>query len=379
MLAAFLVLKVSSAAAAGEASILITPQSGSFVEGSTFESSIFIDTGPNNINAIDLIIKFPPDLLQVAEASTGRSIISAWTAQPEVSNTSGTLKFTGGIVPGINTSRGLISSVKFRVKKAGKAEIFLSNESSVIREGGISVGLIKNRAVLDLLIAPPLGPVVLSPSHLDPARFYKNGNVTLEWDRDVNVVGYSYSFNNDPQDIPDNLVDIKNNRIQLENVQSGIWYFHIKQIREGIWGETTHFPVRVDTIPPESFSPRIGNLVALISRQKVVSFATTDKHSGINHYEIAIVDKDQAIDSSPLFVEAKSPYKLPVSKGPVVVVVRAYDKAGNIRDESVSDEFALGTFFKENWVWMVIILMLTGAGAIHMRRKHNHKHGRRLK
>src|SRR3989338_75828 len=63
LLAAFLVLKVSSAAAAGEASILITPQSGSFVEGSTFESSIFIDTGPNNINAIDLIIKFPPDLL----------------------------------------------------------------------------------------------------------------------------------------------------------------------------------------------------------------------------------------------------------------------------------------------------------------------------
>ena len=251
----------------------------------------------------------------------------------------------------------------------------LSDQSSVVKEDGIEVKIIKNRAIFDLLPASPLGPVVLSPSHLNSALFYKDSNVTLEWNREINVSGYSYSFNSDPQDIPDNVIDTKNNRIQFEDVKSGAWYFHIKQMREGLWGETTHLSVRVDTVPPEPFNPQIGSLSALIGSQQVVSFATIDKHSGVDHYEIAVVDKNQAVDAAPLFIEAKSPYKLSTAntKGPAVIIVRAYDKAGNIREEKVSNEFILTVFLTQNWIWLVIIVILSALGWAHMRSRHSHK------
>ena len=67
-----------------------------------------------------------------------------------------------------------------------------------------------------------------------------------------------------------------------------------------------------------------------------MTFFTTDLLSGIDHYEVGIIDKTKPLTDLPAFVEAQSPYPLPVfTSGDLRVIVRAVDRAGNIRDESV--------------------------------------------
>lgn len=53
--------------------------------------------------------------------------------------------------------------------------------------------------------------------------------------------------------------------------------------------------------------------------------------SGIDYYEVSVVDiSDPRSSASPFFIEAVSPYKIPFeSSNKCVVLVNAYDKAGN--------------------------------------------------
>ncbi|MEK7498935.1 MAG: hypothetical protein AAB611_03715, partial [Patescibacteria group bacterium] len=66
----------------------------------------------------------------------------------------------------------------------------------------------------------------------------------------------------------------------------------------------------------------------------MVEFATTDIHSGIDHYELKIIPltlsaKGDDPLEQPLFVESESPYGIsPLELGKYDVIVRAYDKAG---------------------------------------------------
>ena len=67
-----------------------------------------------------------------------------------------------------------------------------------------------------------------------------------------------------------------------------------------------------------------------------MSFFTTDTLSGIDHYEVGIIDRDASADLSPVFIEAQSPYQIPsYTSTNLHAVVRAVDRAGNVRDESI--------------------------------------------
>jgi len=62
--------------------ISITPQTGTFAEGATFEVPIFINTKGRSVNAIDLNILFDKDRLSVVKPSGGKSIIGIWVQPP---------------------------------------------------------------------------------------------------------------------------------------------------------------------------------------------------------------------------------------------------------------------------------------------------------
>ncbi len=79
-----------------------------------------------------------------------------------------------------------------------------------------------------------------------------------------------------------------------------------------------------DNTPPEPFTPLVSNDPKLFGGKLALIFATQDKGSGIDHYEVR--------EGSGPFMTVTSPYILKNQKADASIIVRAFDKAGNMRD-----------------------------------------------
>ncbi len=151
----------------------------------------------------------------------------------------------------------------------------------------------------------------------------------------------------------------------FDKISDGLWYFHTKAIKKGVWGTTGHFLIRIDTAPPADFKPKVDYLVAaiILTERTLVSFFTTDNLSGVDHYEVGVIDKNQPLTESPVFVQADSPFQVPLIKdGKLEVIVRAVDRAGNVRDSSIPVEapFIITQFVADYIVYILLGIILLG-------------------
>ena len=358
---------------AQSASLYLSPQSGTFSIGSTFNISAQLNTGGNDVNALEVNLKFDPKMIQVVSPTVGKSFVSIWITQPKFSNTGGTIDFQGGVPsPGINTSSGLVSTITFRAITPGKTQIEVLKNSKVLLNDGLGTNILTSigRGFYDIIIPPPEGPEVFSPTHPDQNKWYRDNNVTFKWEAQIGVTGFSYKFNQDFSSVPDTVSEGNFTSISYSNVKSGIWYFHLRAEKSGVWGGVSTFLVRIDNIPPAEFPIEIE-----ARSRPIAHFVTTDSLSGISHYEIKFVNLTKNVegDESNLFIEASSPYMGPdLEIGKYLAVVRAYDNAGNLRDSEsefkVTPEGILPVLFfiTENGVvlfgifipWWLVILIL---------------------
>jgi len=325
--------------AKGESACLyLSPSSGSFLVGSTFTVSIFLNTEGSEINLVWADLKFPPKILQVTSPTTGSSFISEWIIPPNYSNERGMVSFRGGIPGGIITSAGLVSSVTFRAVASGQAKIELSKESKVLLNDGQGTDVLTNirGGEYQVLIAPSEGPKTFSPTHPNPNIWYPDSSPSFSWEKGKDITDFSWSFDQNYQARPDGISDGNETLISFPNVEDGIWYFHIRQGEKGIWGKTTNVPVKIDTSPPNDFEPKVETYSKLVGYQTMVYFRTKDNFSGIDHYEINIIDLSVSPSTQSFFTEVTSPYKVPFQKaGKYNAIIRAIDKAGNIRESEV--------------------------------------------
>jgi len=361
----------------GGASIYLSPLTGTFHLGDTFGVSIFVNTGGNDVNAIKINLKFDPKKIQVVGPSGGRSIISVWVSQPSYSNVDGILTFQGGVPsPGFNTSSGLISTVTFRAITPGSVVISVQDNSNVLLNDGKGTDILGStgRGLYDIIMPPPEGPEVFSSSHPDQNNWYKDNNPTIQWEEKESVIDFSYSIDKDFRGFPDNISEGLGHSVSYTNLEDGIWYFHIKAKKGNVWGGVTHYILKIDSTPPAAFNLNFESSAAsIISTQyPIISFVTTDALSGIDHYELKSINLGKTGDGetgeTEFFVEATSPYRLSLDSGPVQVIVRAHDKAGNWRDTSEKIQvLPLGKFIitregVQFWViflkWWLIILIL---------------------
>lgn len=320
------------------AEIFFAPQTGSFIEGTTFDVPIFINTRGSSINTIELNIKFDADKINVVKPSGGKSIIGLWVESPVYDNTKGTLRFTGVIPNGINSNSGLIATMSFVAKSTGQATISVRDSSHILTNDGVGtpINYESNRATYTILPKPPEGVTIFSETHPFQNRWYNNKNATLAWNQDTGVTGFSVAFDNKPTTIPGNTVTNTEPIQTYENLGDGLWYIHVKALKRGVWGSTSHFAVKIDATPPASFTPEINFLTAVVINRALVSFFTTDSLSGMDHYEVGVIDKSKAVSESPTFFQTESPYQIPFeSIENSRVIVRAVDLAGNIRDEYI--------------------------------------------
>ncbi|MCH7828251.1 hypothetical protein IH982_00035 [Patescibacteria group bacterium] len=376
-------LLFGAAGTTAQAAILsVGPVGGTFTAGSTFNMSVFLDTEGEAVNAIGVSIGFPPDKLQVVSPSIGQSIIGVWTAAPSVNNQTGRIQLQGGIPGGVTTSNGLITTVTFRVTSVGSAFVRFLDDSVVLLHDGVGTDALyeTGNGIYELILPPPAGPAVISQTHPEQSRWYPNPNITFTWISQEDVDGYSWVFNKEPVDIPDDIINGSRTKVGYTNLGDGIYYFHIKAFQTQSWGGVTHFAAKIDASPPAEFPINIEGSSRTTNRQPSIRFATTDVLSGMDYYTLKIVplslkatpSDGRASINQPLFIEIESPYIVsPLELGTYDVIVRAHDKAGNLREvikrfSIVSSPFQfirgeglqITSTFLISWIWFWILSML---------------------
>ena len=338
-----------------QATFFFAPHSGTFIENSTFDVSIYLDSKGESVNTIDMTLRFDPSKLQIVHSLGGRSIIGIWLEPPSYSNTSGTMHLTGTIPNGIVTQSGLITTITFKANVSGTAKVWLSDTTLVLANDGqgSNVKLTLDESRYFISPTPPGGVRVFSETHPYSDHWYNNNNPTFAWEKEEGVSQFSYLLDNKPFTTPDNQTNLTTDTIKgYENLPDGLWYFHIKAKKQGVWGGTTHFLARIDTAPPAQFTPSVDVLsAAVIKSRGLVSFFTTDALSGLDHYEVGVLSESDPQDSSPAFTETEGPYQIPgYLNKKIHIIVRAYDRAGNIQTAtaSASPVSFLGLLVKSN-------------------------------
>ncbi len=347
-----------------KARVFISPPSETVTEGSTFNISVYLDTEGNSANTIDLTVQFPPDKLAIVSPSGGTSLIQVWLQPPTYSNTAGSIHYAGVIPNGVVTASGLVSTITFKALSPGEADVVIAPESSILANDGRGTEMNTEfgRGAYVIEPQPPGGVTVFSPTHPFPSQWYNNNNPVIQWDRDPGVTDFSYVLDNQPNTIPGDTPNTTGTTAAYQNLGDGLWYFHIKARKAGVWGSTTNFLMQIDTQPPAVFTPVVDLLDGAQNNTALISFFTTDPLSGIDHYEVAVIDNQAPAVVSPVFVQAESPYQLSVPKtgGSYHVIVRAFDRAGNIRDATVDVVIAAPfiEFLKQHDMAIIIGLLL---------------------
>ncbi len=318
---------------AAGATLKLSPSSGVYEVGALVDISMIVDTGGEAINAVAATLQFPADKLQVVNPAASTSFISIWVTAPTYSNTDGTVTFQGGLPnPGIKTSAGVISTITFRVKAPGPVTLKYAPSARVLKNDGQGTNILTatSTAEIVLKVPPPAGPEVSSPTHGDQNSWFNNSQIQFVWTGIEAAIGYSYIFDQSPKTIPDETSDSTATAVSVQASSDGVWFFHLRAKTE-TWGGVTTFPVQIDTTPPAGFSPLLDKKVITTEDIPSVRFTTTDAASGIDHFEIKVLAKDQQQSGvNTLFIEGASPFtltKLPA--GDYSVIVKAIDRAGN--------------------------------------------------
>lgn len=324
------------------------PRSGTFTVGTEFQLPVYMDTEGAEVKEVTLEILFDPDMVSVVRPSSGRSLFDSWVESPTYDNEKGIVRLKGGVGSGVTTESGLITSVTFISKATGDAVFTMSDASQVILSDAL-VTVAKpsrDRAVFQITPKAQEGVSVFSETHPSPNKWYNNTSPVFAWVGDPTVADYSYELDDKPSTIPDNGADTNETTISFENIDDGLWYFHIKARKKDAWYGTSHYLVKLDTKPPAPFTPTVESLSGREGRRAVLSFRTVDSLSGIDRYEVGVVDADRPTSEKPVFVQTESPYSLPdTASDKVRVIVRAYDRAGNVEEGAITIDRAFTAGF----------------------------------
>lgn len=343
-------LAVASSVQGASASLYLSPSSGSYSVGSTFSVKVKVNSGGEAINAAEGTLLFNSNELQVVNLSKSGSIFSLWTTEPIFSNSAGNIVFGGGTLKGFTGTSGTIITISFRAKATTSARVSFSSGSVLAADGkGTNIlGKINGgvytlkpkitspdeEAPLEEYIPPPTptgapaAPVISSSTHPDSEKWHSNNDPEFSWKLPSDVTGVSLLLHKNPFGDPgptsDGLMESK----KIEDIEDGIWYFHIKFKNKYGWGKITHRKVLIDTESPKPFKVIFDREGDLTNPSPVLYFETADSLSGIEYYEVKIGGGDAIPITSA--ATKSNPYKMPPqAPGRHRIIVAAVDAADN--------------------------------------------------
>jgi hypothetical protein len=330
-------------------------------EDQTFLIEWYLDTQDQEINTVDLKFKYGTDILMAIDASGMNSDIDLWVKTPQFDNSRGTMELIGGIAGGVRSNKVKLFSSTFRAKTTGNARIMLDENSNVLLADGKG----SNAPLIYAPLAFPVNPKDLQPSrifsetHPDQDAWYKDNRVVVKFERKEGEE-YSMSFSSNIDMIPNNEVDLWQEEHVFEGLPDGIYYFKLNyRTKDSGWLEAGVFRVQIDRMPPFDFDPVIAADPNVFNGRPFVSFATTDRTSGISHYEVKVggLSSWQRIDSN-YFV-------LPGLILGNIVEIKAVDAAGNEQIKAINlKDFEETRSIYQKYIWFIIIFVGMSFGAV---------------
>jgi uncharacterized protein YneF (UPF0154 family) len=315
----------SQIAYASNASLYLTPGSSSQTIGNNFTVYVGVNSGGNEINAIEATVNLPTNIVSITGAGSGGSLCSIWVQQPTINGSS--VSFKCGI-PGGTTSNGNLISISLKASVIGSGSASISGVRVLAGPGqdvtggasGGTFSVVTSAGNAQNESTP--SPTVTSSSHSDQNAWYKDTNVSLVWTRPAGVTGFSYVFDQSAGTIPKTSSNTNNLSIENPGTADGIWYFHIRAYGPKGWSATANYKVGIDTTIPSSLAI-VTDPSGEADKRPAVSFNAEDATSGIDYYEIKMDEQE--------FQKATSPYTpSSIKSGDHIFTVRAYDKAGNM-------------------------------------------------
>jgi len=326
---------------AGQASFFFSPSSESFTIEEIFSVELKIDTADNDINAAEASIYFPKEKVEVLELSIQDSIFSLWSKEPFVSDSLDLISFSGGLPqPGFN-GVGKIITIKFKAREEGNINFYfdegriLANDGkgtnilALLKEAKYSILKEKVFSENELLVSADgllYAVEIFSSTHSIEEEWYNNKNPRFKWQVFPEIKEISFIIDKNPDTIPDDILEEIINFKNYENLEDGIWYFHLKLKNDLGWGETSHYKIQIDSSPPRTFDIVVDNDGDLTNPNLNLYFESDDQMSGVDYYKVKVEERE--------FIKLMSaqinPFSLSnLSPGRHRVIVRAADKAGN--------------------------------------------------
>ena len=102
--------------------------------GQQFQAGIILNTGGEEINAVEGKIIFPSELLKLKEIRDANSIVNFWIDKPKLES-DGQIAFSGITPGGYRGSQGLLLTLIFVSKKEGGGVIELQNAKTLLNDG----------------------------------------------------------------------------------------------------------------------------------------------------------------------------------------------------------------------------------------------------
>jgi hypothetical protein len=268
---AFLFFVIPSAHAA---TLYLDPNQAQLNRGDSLTVSVRLDTQEGEcVNAVDGVITYTENI-QPVDISRGNSIFSMWVEEPKINKENRTITFAGGIPNG------------YCGRIPGDPRLTNNIVDLVFQSPGLQIG---------------------SSNSGDTVTVNFDPQTTIYLNDGFGSIASTTFFGS---------------TIALTR-QAG-------PAISNPWQEK----VVNDDIFPEAFSITLERTPNAFSNNYFITFNTTDKQSGIDHYEVI----EEPLDSKNLFgwgaetapwIEAKSPYVLEDQSLNSTIRVRALDKAGN--------------------------------------------------
>jgi hypothetical protein len=342
------------------ATLYLSPASGSFGAGSTFNVSVQTNTEGAAVNTAEARISYDTNTLELVSVRQGSTFALISPGSP--SKGPGTAYFGGGLpTPGYTGGAGILGVMTFRAKAEGSATVSIDAGQVLLNDGLGTNAFSGSSGARFTITAPAVAAItVSSDTHPDPASWYSKSDVSLSWNRPAGAFGYSFDLDQKPDTIPDNTLKTTVTTYKsYPGLKDGIWYFHIKARGANPasgFGVTTHFKIQIDTQKPLAFGIKLGTGVdpQNVNLPATISFEATDETSGIDHYEIFAAGK-------LISDKASSPFTLDnLNSGSQKIRVVAFDKAGNqqFAEIEIAVQAKGGGFFQRSLTLPIYVILL---------------------
>lgn len=232
----------------------------------------------------------------------------------------------------------------------------------------------KRGGAYEILLPLPEGPAVASPTHANPNLWYSDASPSFAWEKSAWTTAFSWALDQNPSTRPDTEPEGAETIASFEWLSDGLWYFHLREQKAGVWGNVSHAAVKIDTSPPETFQLKIEAPPKGSQNNPLLYFQTKDIFSGVDYYQVGLLDLRKGEKSGAFFSEQTSPYQITLTGAELSnyrFIVKAVDKAGNIRQAETSFQNKEKYFY--SWLfWFLLLAVLglfSGGALLYFRKK----------